>query len=136
MVPELIDSAVASMEAAEPTGARIMFTGDCMGAFNRLPRDAAAFWNRDARTTLIVQAFWDAPRDAEASEAHMRWARETFGRLAPHTKGFYVNTMALDDPQQRVRATYGDNYARLVALKRKYDPTNMFRRNANIDPGA
>ena len=40
------------------------------------------------------------------------------------------------DAKQRVRASYGDNYARLVTLKRKYDPTNLFRRNANIDPGA
>jgi FAD/FMN-containing dehydrogenase len=66
----------------------------------------------------------------------MRWARATFDRLAPYTQGFYVNTMAADDPHQRVRATYGGNYARLVTLKRKYDPTNLFHRNANIDPGA
>ena len=136
IVPELIDAAVDSMESATAPGARIMFTGDCAGAFNRVARDATAFWNRDARSTLIVQGFWDDPRDAAASEAHMRWSRETFDRLSPHTKGFYVNTIAVDDPTQRVRATYGDNYARLVALKRKYDPTNLFRRNANIDPGA
>jgi hypothetical protein len=66
----------------------------------------------------------------------MRWARETVERLSPHTQGFYVNTIAADDPTQRVRATYGDNFTRLVALKRRYDPTNLFRRNANIDPGA
>ena len=135
IVPELIDSAVDCMESAEPPGARIMFTGDCAGAFNRVPREATAFFNRDARSTLIVQAVWDDPRDAAASEAHLRWARATFDRLSPHTKGFYVNTLALDDPNQRVRASYGDNYERLVALKRKYDPTNLFRRNANIDPG-
>jgi FAD/FMN-containing dehydrogenase len=64
----------------------------------------------------------------------MSWARATFDRLAPHTKGFYVNTIAVDDPTPRVRATYGDNYTRLVALKRKYDPTNLFHRNANIVP--
>jgi FAD/FMN-containing dehydrogenase len=136
LTPELIDAAVDCMHAAQPPGARIMFTGDCGGAFNRVARDATAFWNRDARSTLIVQAFWEDPRDAAASETHMRWARESFDRLSPHTKGFYVNTIAVDDPGQRVRATYGDNYPRLVALKRKYDPTNLFRRNANIDPGA
>jgi hypothetical protein len=136
IVPELIDAAVDSMEAAQAPGARIMFTGDCAGAFNRVARDATAFWNRDARFTLIVQGFWENPRDAAASEAHLGWARATFDRLSPHTKGFYVNTLAVDDPRQRVRASYGDNYDRLVALKRKYDPTNLFHRNANIDPGA
>lgn len=136
IVPELIDAAVESMAATTAPGARIMFTGDCRGAFNRVARDATAFWNRDASTTLIVQGFWDDPRDAAASETHLRWARETFARLSPHTQGFYVNTIATDDPGQRVRATYGDNYPRLVALKRQYDPSNLFRRNANIAPGA
>jgi FAD/FMN-containing dehydrogenase len=133
--PELIDSAVDCMESAQAPGARIMFTGDCAGAFNRVARDATAFWNRDARSTLIVQAFWDDPRDTAASELHRQWARATFDRLSPHTKGFYVNTLAVDDPTQRIRATYGDNHGRLVALKRQFDPTNLFRRNANIDPG-
>ncbi len=136
IAPELVDAAVDAMESAQPPGARIMFTGECAGAFNRVPRDATAFWNRDARATLIVQSSWDDPRDTAASEAHLRWARATFDRLAPYTKGFYVNTLAADDPQQRVRATYGDNFARLVTLKRKYDPANLFRRNANIDPEA
>jgi FAD/FMN-containing dehydrogenase len=135
ITPELIDQAVDSMESADAPGARIMFTGDCGGAFTRVARDATAFWNRDARSTLIVQAFWDDPRDTAAAEIHMRWARGTFNRLSPHTKGFYVNTIAVDDPTQRIRATYGDNYGRLVALKRQFDPTNLFRRNANIDPG-
>lgn len=134
IVPELIDAAVECIESAQPPGARIMFTGDCAGAFNRVARDATAFWNRDARSTLIVQAFWDDPRDSAASEAHMGWSRATFDRLSPYTKGFYVNTLAADDASQRIRATYGDNYPRLVALKRRYDPTNLFRRNANIDP--
>jgi hypothetical protein len=136
LVPELIDAAVDSVESAEPPGTRIILTGECGGAFSRVARDATAFWNRDARSTLIVQSFWEDPRDAAATEAHRRWARDTFDRLSPYTKGFYVNTLAVEDANQRVRATYGDNYARLVTLKRKYDPTNLFRRNANIDPGA
>jgi hypothetical protein len=136
IVPELIDAAVDCMQSAQPPGARIVFTGDCAGAFNRVARDATAFWNRDARSTLIVQSVWDDPRDTAASEAHLRWARQTFERLSPHTKGFYVNTLAADDASQRVRASYGDNYSRLVTLKRKYDPANLFHRNANIDPRA
>jgi hypothetical protein len=76
ITPELIDAAVDSMEAAQPPGARIMFTGDCAGAFTQVARDATAFWNRDARSTLIVQSFWDDPRDATASESHRQWARE------------------------------------------------------------
>jgi FAD/FMN-containing dehydrogenase len=134
--PELIDAAVDSMQSTEAPGARIMFTGDCVGAFTRPKRDATAFWNRDARSTLIVQGFWDDPRDAAASDAHRGWARATFDRLAPHTSGFYVNTLAAEDATQRIRATYGGNYARLLTLKRKYDPVNLFHRNANIDPRA
>ena len=132
--PDLIDAAIDRVASATIPGARIIFTGECAGAFNRVPRDATAFWNRDARSTLLVQSFWAEAADAAAYEAHRGWARETFDLLAPYTKGFYVNTIALDDPVQRVRATYGDNYPRLLALKRKYDPSNLFRRNANIDP--
>ena len=136
MTPELVDLAVECAEESAQPGGRIVLTGDCRGAFNRVPRDATAFWNRDARSTLIVQSTWENPHDPAMSDTHMKWARETFERLSPHTKGFYVNTIAVDDPKQRVRTTYGDNYGRLVALKRKYDPTNLFHRNANIDPGS
>lgn len=135
ITPEFIDSAIDCVASAQPPGVRIVITGDCGGAFNRVAPDATAFWNRQARSTMIVQSGWEDPRDTPVAEAHMRWARETFDRLARFTQGFYVNTIAADDPGQRVRATYGDNYARLVALKRKYDPNNLFRRNANIDPG-
>jgi FAD/FMN-containing dehydrogenase len=65
----------------------------------------------------------------------MQWARATFDAIAPHTKGFYVNALAVEDAAQRIRTTYGANYERLVALKRKYDPSNFFQRNANIPPG-
>jgi len=133
--PALIDIAIGRMEAPHPPGNRIILSGECGGAFGRVARDATAFWNRDARSTVIVQGQWNDPRDQSAADAHMGWARETFSLLLPHTKGFYVNTVAADDTEQRIRATYGDNYARLVALKRRYDPANLFRRNANISPG-
>jgi FAD/FMN-containing dehydrogenase len=136
IAPALIDSVVDSLESAAVPGARIVLTGDCGGAFNRVARDATAFWNRDARSTVLVQSKWDDPRDTTAAEAHRQWVRDAFERIAPHTKGFYVNTLAVDDPAQRIRSAYGDNYTRLLALKKQYDPTNLFRRNANIDPVA
>jgi FAD/FMN-containing dehydrogenase len=133
--PELIEIAAGRMLAPHPPGNRIIFSGECGGAFARVAPDATAFQNRDARSTVIVQGQWDNPQDQQAADAHMGWARATFDLLAPHTKGFYVNTVAADDPAARIRATYGDNYQRLVALKRKYDPSNLFQRNANIPPG-
>jgi hypothetical protein len=132
---ELLEIAVARMEAPHPPGARIVMTSEGGGAFARVAPAATAFQNRDARATVIVQGQWPDPRDQAAATAHMQWARQTFDLLAPHTKGFYVNTVAADDPLQRIRATYGANYQRLVALKRKYDPANLFQRNANIPPG-
>jgi FAD/FMN-containing dehydrogenase len=132
--PALLDAAVAAMQAPRPPGARMIFSGECGGAFSRVPAGATAFYNRDARSTIIVQAQWPDPRDTAAADAHLQWARSTWESIAPHTRGFYVNTVAADDPAQRIRATYGDNHPRLVALKRRYDPGNLFRRNANIPP--
>ena len=65
----------------------------------------------------------------------MRWARECFAALEPAAAGrAYVNFMA-DEGQERVRAAFGlRKYERLVAVKRRYDPENVFRLNANIDP--
>lgn len=134
IAPELIDLAVARIEAPRPPGTRMIFTGECGGAFARVAPDATAFSNRDARSTIIVQAQWPDPGDRASADAHMQWARETYAQVAPHTRGFYVNTVATDDPVQRIRATYGGNYDRLVALKRQHDPTNLFQRNANIPP--
>ncbi len=93
--------------------------------------DATAFWHRDAQYSMMIQAHWTDPAQ---SDEIIGWARSTWAELESHTNGFYVNTISEDDPQRRVRGTYGDNYPRLVALKNAYDPTNLFRRNANIAP--
>jgi FAD/FMN-containing dehydrogenase len=101
------------------------------GAIARVRPDATAFWRRDPAHSILVQGHWSDPAD---SDAIMGWCRGAWDAIESHTNGFYVNTIAEDDPQRRVRGTYGDNYARLVALKNQYDPTNLFRRNANIEP--
>jgi FAD/FMN-containing dehydrogenase len=73
--------------------------------------------------------------DAGQSATHTGWVRALWTKLEPHLKGSaYVNHLAADDRPEKVRASYGDNYARLRALKAAYDPKNLFRVNANIAP--
>jgi FAD/FMN-containing dehydrogenase len=71
------------------------------------------------------------------AEAHIAWARELAEDLTPHTtKGVYLNYTS-DEGDERVRETFGaERYARLVALKDRYDPTNFFRLNQNVRPSS
>ena len=78
-----------------------------------------------------------ATEDPTESEKIIRWARECWGALKPFVeRALYVNALedSVEEGQGRVREAYGPNYDRLVALKGKYDPMNMFRLNANIIP--
>ena len=105
------------------------------GALARAPEDATAYPQRDAAFNVNINAVW-LPGD-ERSEDHIRWTRDFFTALEPHTGGrVYVNFLG-DEGQSRVRAAYGETkYARLTALKRRYDPDNVFRLNQNIKPAA
>jgi FAD/FMN-containing dehydrogenase len=94
--------------------------------------DTGAFGNRDARLLLNINARW-AGGDPEL---HVAWTRALWNALLPCSSGgVYVNFLG-DEGADRVRAAYGEaNYARLVALKRRYDPDNVFRINQNISLG-
>ena len=72
----------------------------------------------------------DWPVDIDATP-HIKWLREYWGTVEPYTRGAYANDMA-DVSRSAVHSMYGSNYNRLQALKNKYDPTNLFRLNANI----
>ena len=61
------------------------------------------------------------------------WGREFWGGLESYTRGYYFNTQIGDD-QEKIRANFGANYDRLVKLKDRYDPNNLFRLNANVLP--
>jgi len=130
--PGLIDASLAIMDEPQALGDLVYWQHG--GAVSRVKPDATAIWHRDAQLSLLVDSEWDDPHDHRARDAAMQWARDTWHKLERFTDGFYVNTLAGDDPHQRVRATYGGNYSRLVALKGKYDPTNLFRLNANVPP--
>jgi FAD/FMN-containing dehydrogenase len=101
------------------------------GAVSRVPRGATAYNHRDGQYVLNVHGRWEDPAKDEACIA---WARELFQAVAPFATGSaYVNFLTQDEPE-RVRAAYGENYDRLVALKNKVDPTNLFGVNQNIRP--
>src|SRR4051794_34522229 len=102
------------------------------GAVARVGDDESAFGNRSAQYVLNVIA---RSPSAEGFEDNIAWARRTTQALAPVSRdAAYVNFMG-DADDQRLRASYGDaKYERLVALKRRYDPTNLFRLNQNITP--
>jgi FAD/FMN-containing dehydrogenase len=135
-VPPLTDAAIDTLVAqteriTSPRSYVIVF--QLGGAVARVPDGATAYPQRDAAHNVNINAAW-LPDDPEA-DAHVRWARECFDALGPGAAGrAYVNFLS-DEGQERVRAAYGAaKYARLVDVKRRYDPENVFRLNQNIDP--
>jgi FAD/FMN-containing dehydrogenase len=101
------------------------------GAIGRVPNDATAYSHREARYLVNAHSRWDAP----ASDTRcIDWARELFKACGPFSTGaVYVNFLTADE-QDRAKAAYGANNAKLAAVKKKYDPTNLFRMNVNIRP--
>jgi FAD/FMN-containing dehydrogenase len=101
------------------------------GACHRVAPDATAFAYRDATFATVIAGMWP---DAADNEANTAWVRDFYEATAPHSEeGGYVNFMAGDD-QERIRVNYRENYDRLVDVKRKYDPDNLFHLNQNISP--
>jgi FAD/FMN-containing dehydrogenase len=100
------------------------------GAVRRVDDDATAFSHRDATFMLHPIACWRDPAD---DDRHLAWVNAVTEAIQPFgTGGVYLNFMADED---RVPAGYGaGKYERLVELKRKYDPDNVFRFNQNIKP--
>lgn len=102
------------------------------GAAHEVDDDATAWANRDARWAQVMVAVDPEP---ENMADHIDWVRGYWDALHPYsTGGAYVNFMMDDEGQDRVKATYRDNYERLVDVKNRYDPTNLFHINQNIKP--
>jgi len=106
--------------------------GPIGGQVARVKPDATAYWNREAEYDLLMGAAWVDHAEDEHNIAVMRDLWKVF---EPLTRGYYVNTEP-SAAESRVKATYGDNYARMVKIKDQYDPKNLFRLNANIRPSA
>ncbi len=131
---ELTDAAIAvhldfGARIPCPQTATLLFPID--GACRRVPAEATAFAYRDATFATALGPSWPDARD---SEANIGWGRAYYQALRPHSQeGGYVNFMSADDAD-RVAANYRQNHARLVELKTRVDPTNLFRLNQNITP--
>lgn len=101
------------------------------GAPMRIGKDQTAYAFRDARFVHVIPAMYTDPAD---TPKNMQWVRDYWQALRPHSAGgAYVNFL-MEEGDERIAATYGTNYQRLVALKNKYDPTNLFHLNQNIKP--
>jgi FAD/FMN-containing dehydrogenase len=128
---QAIEILVAGANAA-PSPLSAVLVEHLGGAVARVGRDETAFDHRDAEYNLAIIARWLDPAEAVANIA---WARELWEAMQPFARGVYVNYLGVGDGAERVRAAYSpEKYARLAALKRQYDPENVFRRNQNIAP--
>jgi len=113
-----------------PHSAVIVFAVD--GALNRRPADHSAVGNRDAAVVLNITASWENPQD---DAVHVEWARSAWRDMRRFsTGGTYVKFLTEEEGGDRIEAAYGDNFARLVEVKRAWDPENVFRMNKNIAP--
>jgi FAD/FMN-containing dehydrogenase len=133
-VRELSDQAIdVHLQHAQqiPSQLSIMHLYPIDGAVHKLGPSETAWNCRDARWSMVIAGIDPDPAKAEALKA---WARGYWEALHPfNLGGAYVNFM-MEEGEDRIRATYGGNYDRLAAIKKKYDPTNFFRVNQNIKP--
>jgi hypothetical protein len=129
--PGLIDAMMDIIANPNPFSMTMIFS-QVGGAISEVPNDATAYANREAQQQMVLGASWAKPSDQKPEFiASVRKAWET---IAPFSNGIYTNNMMGDEGSKKVISNYGGNYDRLVALKNAYDPTNLFRLNANIAP--
>jgi FAD/FMN-containing dehydrogenase len=103
------------------------------GAAGRVGRTETAFAQRQSEFDVGIMAQWT---DSAESEEHIAWARALSDAMQPYSSGGRLLNFLGEEGQDVVRAAFGENYPRLAELKRKYDPTNFFRLNQNIQPAA
>ncbi|MGH2614315.1 MAG: FAD-binding oxidoreductase [Thermomicrobiales bacterium] len=137
-IDDLSDAAIRTMVAqaeARPSSMSDITVWHLGGAMGRVASDATAYGRRDAPYLFSAEASWTDPaRDAE----NIAWARESLAAMQPFSHGgSYLNFPGFgEEKEAMLRASYGANYDRLVDLKTKYDPGNLFRMNLNIPPRA
>jgi hypothetical protein len=136
-MPELTDDAIAELVvhgSDRPSPTTQLLLEPMGGAISKVSDNDSALGRRDVPWCYHALAMWMDPEPSVEDE-HRAWAGRLSDGMRPHTTtGVYLNYTS-DQGEERVRETYGpDKYARLVALKDQYDPSNLFRLNQNIKP--
>ena len=129
---ELIDKILGYI-ATLPDPQCEVFFAQVGGAQGRVPDEATAYQGRSAAYVMNVHGRWS---DASQDEGGIRWCRDLWNAIAQYATGeAYVNFMT-EEEGDRLESAYGASYSRLVELKNRYDPSNLFRMNQNIPPTA
>lgn len=129
---EAIAAHVEHAQKASPVSAMHLYPID--GAVHRKGKGDSAWNTRDATWSMVIAGIDPDPGMAPAVK---KWAKDYWTAVHPFDlAGAYPNFMMDDEGEERIKATFGDNYKRLAALKKKYDPANLFRVNHNIRPAA
>lgn len=130
-IPDAAIDSLMDMYPAAPSSRSLFVFQQVGGAIARAPAVQSAYANRDAAVDAFPVSIWSDPAE---DESNIAWASATYEAMRPFgTNGVYVNNLG-DEGEDRVMAAYGANYQRLAALKRKFDPTNLFRANQNVLP--
>lgn len=135
-IPRLDSALIAAMVdgfSPHPARGTAIFFQLSGGAIARVPADATAFPARDAFANLLTAAQW---RYGDDATAHMDAVRRYWGSLEKFSHGFYVNDLDPEHTAEAIQANYRANHERLVRVKNRYDPTNLFMLNANVKPTA
>lgn len=131
VTPQLVDALIGGMEPHPGRSHSVAFQ-QSGGAINRVAPDATAFPHRDSNHNMLCNVRWDIAQGTEGAE-HRAYVEDFWKDIEPYTQGFYTNDM-LKESQGTVNLNYLGNYRRLVEIKNRYDPGNLFRRNANVPP--
>jgi FAD/FMN-containing dehydrogenase len=131
-VSEDVVEAIQQYAAEAPSSGATVFVSPWVGAETDPATDATAYPHRTSAHHVLVEARWDNPNhDTE----HIDWVRDAHDALVPHTTGdVEMNFLTEDESTERIRHAYGANHDRLVEVKTKWDPDNLFRMNQNIKP--
>jgi FAD/FMN-containing dehydrogenase len=128
--PATLPGAIVDGFQAAPDRFTALFFQHSGGAIGEVAKDATAFPHRSSRFNMLSAVNWDIASDGAP---HIAFGRGYWSKLEKFTNGYYTNEVA-NEPQRQVDENYQGNIGRLTQLKNKYDPTNLFRLNANVKP--